>query len=106
MARTSRPRTRHDLRCFCSRQPLLATYGVDERGRLYLHQKIYKANRIFGESIVYGGEVSLHCRECLRWQTVFIQEPNVLALKATEAPEAIRNEVTPRSSLPTDQPHR
>lgn len=65
--------TKNELRCFCSRTPLLATYGVDETGRLYVHVKIYKQRRIFGEVLVTDGIVKLHCRECLRWHTVIIK---------------------------------
>lgn len=101
-----RQRTKHELRCFCSRKPLLATYGVDEKGRLYVHQKVFKAHRIFGETLFYGGEVKLLCRECLRWQTVVIQTSNTAALEPTETPEVLRDEVTLRSSLPNDPTHR
>ena len=63
-----------ELRCFCSRKPLLATYGTDKRSRLYVHVKVYKQGRIFGEVVVTGGTVRIHCRECLRWHTVVIAD--------------------------------
>lgn len=70
-----RNRTSNELRCFCGREPLLATYGLDNEGKLYIHVKIFKQRRIFGEILVKeGGEVSLHCRECLRWHVVKIRQ--------------------------------
>lgn len=65
---------RHELRCFCSRSPLLAVYGIDTDGRLFVHVKIYKQHRIYGEFVVKGGDISLKCRECYRWYRIFIRE--------------------------------
>lgn len=93
-----RERTKHDLRCFCSRRPLLAVYGVDEKGRLYVHQRVYKQGRIFGESFFYGGIVKLLCRECLRWNEVVFRDRNTVDLLPTEAPEALRMETPPLES--------
>ena len=61
-----------ELRCFCGRKPLLATYGVDDSGQLFVHVKIWKQRRIFGELVVKGGEVKMRCRECFRWHTIRI----------------------------------
>ena len=66
-------RREKELRCFCGREPLLATYGVDGRGKLFVHVKIWKQKRIFGELIIEGGIVKLRCRECLRWHRVIIR---------------------------------
>lgn len=68
-------RTKHELRCFCSRSPLLAMYGLDDTGRTYVHIKVYKQRRIYGESIHYGGEVKIKCRECLRWNKIIFVDP-------------------------------
>lgn len=73
--------TLNELRCFCGRRPLLATYGVNEKGLLYVHMKVYKQRRIFGEVLVTGGTVHLRCRECLRVHTVVIRQPNRAVLK-------------------------
>jgi hypothetical protein len=75
-----RERTSNELRCFCAREPLLATYGIDERGKLYVHVRIFKQRRIFGEVVVTEGKVSLHCRECLRWHKVVIKQPGEAGL--------------------------
>lgn len=82
-------KTSNELRCFCGRQPLLATYGVDEKGKLYIHVKIFKQRRIFGEILVTEGEVSLHCRECLRWHTVKIRPSGTPVLEENTDPAAL-----------------
>lgn len=79
-------RSQHELRCLCSREPLLATYGVDEKGQLYIHVRVYKQRRVFGEVIVTGGTVKLHCRECLRWHTVVIKQPGRAELSEDSYP--------------------
>lgn len=76
--------TRNDLRCFCSRKPLLATYGLTTQGKLYVHVKVYKQSRIYGEVLVTEGTVELHCRECLRWHKVVMHKPGAVTLEETE----------------------
>jgi len=72
-------RREKELRCFCSREPLLATYGIDSGGNLFLHVKIWKARRIFGELVIEGGLVKIRCRDCLRWHKIrVIQDRAVL----------------------------
>jgi hypothetical protein len=66
-----------ELRCFCRTQPLLATYGVDSTGELFVHVKIYKQNRIFGEIIFKGGIAKIRCRNCLRWHKVIFRSRSV-----------------------------
>jgi hypothetical protein len=79
---TSR-RTHNDLRCFCARKPLLATFGLTTHGKLYVHVKVYKQNRIYGEILVTDGIVELHCRECLRWHKVVMRQPGNVVLEET-----------------------
>jgi hypothetical protein len=64
-----------DLRCFCSRKPLLGKYGRDRNGLLYVWVKMFKQSRIYGEVIFTEGTVRLRCRECLRWHLVRIRQP-------------------------------
>jgi hypothetical protein len=75
-----RKSTKNELRCFCRRSPLLATFGIDEKGKLYVHVKIYKQQRIFGEVLIVEGVVKLHCRECLRWHKVVMRRPGFAEL--------------------------
>lgn len=51
-------------------------YGVDRKKRLFVHCRVYKQSRIYGEMLVYGGEVKIRCRECLRWHNIVIISPN------------------------------
>lgn len=102
----SRERTKNELRCFCSRQPLLATYGVDQNMQLYIHVRIYKQRRIYGEVIVREGKVSLHCRECLRWHTVKIVQPNTAMLvEDTDPKPEVAEADTPSMLAPRAPEH-
>lgn len=76
-----RAKSRHELRCFCSRRPILAFYGMTEYSKLYVHVKVYKQSRIYGEVIIEGGVVRLHCRECLRWHKVKITQSDTASLE-------------------------
>lgn len=65
---------------------MLATYGVDSKGKLYVHIKVWKARRIFGEIVVVGGSVKLRCRDCLRWQRVNIIQEEVTLIETSVEP--------------------
>lgn len=84
------PRHEKELRCFCRGEPLLATYGVDSRGKLFVHVKIFKQNRIYGELVFEGGTVKIRCRNCLRWHRVVFGKQSAL-LSEDQAPEAQAN---------------
>lgn len=84
--------TRHDLRCFCRRQPLLAVYGIDERGKSYIHIKVYKNRRIFGEILITTGDAQIRCRECLRWYRVEIGSSESAKLIESTEPKSINEE--------------
>lgn len=81
-----------ELRCFCAHQPLLCVYGVD-RGKIFIHVRIYKANRIYGEILIEpesGSKVRLKCRDCFRWYTVVIRQPsNLVELVEDKSPPSI-----------------
>lgn len=84
------PRREKELRCFCDKKALLATYGIDRKGSLFVHVKIWKARRIFGELVIEGGIVKIRCRECLRWHVIRIhQNRAVLRETREELPETI-----------------
>lgn len=80
-----------DLRCYCSRKPLLGKYGKDKNGLLFVWVKIYKQSKVYGEMIFTQGTVRLRCRECLRWHLVRIRQPDDsrVVFRAEELPEAI-----------------
>jgi len=71
-------RREKELRCFCRGEPLLATYGVDKKGTLFVHVKIWKQNRIYGELIFERGVAKIRCRNCLRWHRIIFRESDAL----------------------------
>jgi len=83
-------RKEKELRCFCRGEPLLATYGIDSKGKLFVHVKIYKQSRIYGELVFEEGIVKIRCRNCLRWHRI-VFKPNSAALTEVQAPEAQAN---------------
>lgn len=86
-------RTKHRLNCFCIRKPLLAMYGLDSRGRLYVHVKVFKQQRVFADLIAFGGEVAINCRECFRWHTIVFKSSSGKAeLRETEVPPEVEEE--------------
>ena len=96
-----RPVSKNKLNCFCARKPLLAIWGNDEDGKPYVHVRIFKQNRIYGDVIAYGGVVKVRCRECFRWHRIrFVQEraelmeiPTPLELDSGPMePETVTNE--------------
>lgn len=81
--------SKHDLRCFCKGEPLLAKYGVDERGKLYVHIRVFKSREVYGEILVTDGTVKILCRYCHRWHTVTIRRPGVAALVESDPPAEV-----------------
>lgn len=79
-----------ELRCFCSKRPLLAVCGVDAAtGEPFIHIKAYKQKRIYSEVVVTSGTVRIHCRDCLRWQTVTIRYGEKVSMRQEPLPETI-----------------
>lgn len=89
-----RQQTRNEIRCFCRREPLLATYGLDDKNKIYIHVKVYKNRRIYGEILVTKGEIQLRCRECMRWYRISIAdgEPRLIE---TPVPDSVIEEAVP-----------
>ncbi len=88
VSRRGGKKTTHDLRCSCRRHPLLAVYGVDAKGRLYIEVKVYKQRAVYGHIVVTlrDGEVELFCRECHRWYVVMVRPGNVAVLQEVVSP--------------------
>jgi hypothetical protein len=82
----------------------LATYGVDASGQLFVHVKVYKQRRIFGEIIVTGGKVKLLCRECLRWYGVVIRQPGKAELQEFQVPAEVAGSNSHDPMLATNDP--
>lgn len=64
-----------EIRCTCEQRALLGIYGVDERG-LYVHIKIHKSQKLYGEMWVRGNkaQAEIRCRSCRRIFKITIQE--------------------------------
>lgn len=73
------------MRCFCRGEPLLAVYGREPGGDLYIHVKIYKQSRVYGETYHTAGVVKIRCRNCSRWHRVRIVNQKA-TLEVTEPP--------------------
>lgn len=58
----------------CENSPLLATYGIDEKGRVFVHVKVFKARQVKAELFIRGGEVTLKCVKCLRYNKIIVVE--------------------------------
>lgn len=54
-----------EIRCECSRQPLLAKGGIED-GVPFLWVRHIKGPRIVLDMRVIGGKVEITCRECFR----------------------------------------
>lgn len=85
-----------DIRCFCSRTPLLGIYAVDTDGRPFVHVKVWKQGRLYTEMVVKGdAELSMKCRECYRWYRIFIRtdnkQPQLIEIQQPEVENADRS---------------
>lgn len=65
-------------------------YGLDVRGRLYVHVKIYKQRQVCGEILVTDGVVKIICNECLRWHQVNVIQPNKAELEQIPTPVEVK----------------
>lgn len=86
-----RQSTKNVIRCFCSRKPLLAMYGLDEKGQIYVHIKAYKGRRIFVEVLFTKGEIEMRCRDCFRWYRLVIKDNKPKLIEATE-PDSVSSQ--------------
>jgi hypothetical protein len=80
------PSGRKFLRCFCSRQPVLAVYGLDSDGEPFVHMKSWKQHRVFCEAIFKGGIAKIFFRECIRWHIINIRSNPAQYRVETEKP--------------------
>lgn len=78
-----------EIRCFCSRKPLLAVGGRDTRtGQGFIHVKTWKGGRLYAEVVITEGTARIRCRECLRWHSVRIVKSR-LEIKQEPLPESV-----------------
>lgn len=84
---------RNEIRCFCTRKPLLAVYGRDESGELFIHVKVYKQSRIYAELFISADAmVKLRCRECLRLHSIKIVQGKPVLKEEKDAVEFVDGE--------------
>lgn len=78
-----------EVRCFCSRRPLIAVCGRDSRsGEGFVHIKTWKGQRLYAEVVVTSGTAHIRCRECLRWHRIRIVRDQV-QIEEHKLPESI-----------------
>jgi len=46
--------------------------GLDDKNKPFVHIRIYKQSRVFGEIIFNFGEIRIKCRDCYRWHIIRI----------------------------------
>jgi hypothetical protein len=77
-----------NIRCFCAQSPLLARWGVDSSGVVFLHIKVYKQKRLYTEVIAHAGaSLRVRCRDCFRWTVINVKHTPHVAF--AELPKAI-----------------
>jgi hypothetical protein len=77
-----------EIRCGCSRRPLLAVAGRDTKTKHgFIHIKSWKGNRLYTEVVVTEGIAHIRCRECLHWTKVRIVKD--VSVNAEELPATI-----------------
>lgn len=77
-----------ELRCVCSKHPLLGVCGRDAlTGDPFIHVKVFKQGRVFGEMIAHSGPVRIRCRDCLHWNVVTIRGD--VSMRPAPLPEGI-----------------
>ena len=62
------------IHCECDYETKLAEYGIDGNGKLFVHLKVFKQGRVFGEMVATSGMVHLRCRDCGRWTKIRIHD--------------------------------
>lgn len=67
---------------------MLAMYGLDVQGELYLHVRVHKQAKVYGDVVFYGGKASIMCRECLRWHNIVIRDRSA-TLEETKKPAVV-----------------
>lgn len=79
-----------EVRCVCSKRPLLGVGGRDDDGNPFFHIKVFKQARVYGEVIVTAGSARVRCRECRRWFTVNLRR-EALDVREQRLPPRIAN---------------
>lgn len=67
-----RVRSRHELRCLCLKEHLLALYGLDAAGRPYFHVTTHKGGRVLC-NVVFRGDAEFECPACGHWTRITVR---------------------------------
>lgn len=90
--------TQHELRCDCSSHHLLAHYGVDENGKIYVLVASYR-NREPRTKVFTNHSVKLWCVACKRWFSVVIDDQGVSKQEMRRPPALSAERTTQRVVL-------
>jgi len=90
-----------EIRCFCSRAPLLGVFGVNTQGEPFIHIKVWKQKRLYTELVLSGksAKISMKCRNCYRWYNIFITDSNTAQMVET-TPVEVQNADQPLVDVP------
>lgn len=83
------------IRCICTARPILAIARASTAGTRFVHIKIYKQKKIYGEIVIEEGLVRIRCRSCGRWYSLHVRHDSHKAVaeklpKEIEVPLASR----------------
>ena len=77
------------IRCICAVHPILAIARVSSTGTRFVHIRIYKQKKIYGEIVVESGLVRIRCRSCGRWYSLHVRHDSHEAI-AERLPGSIK----------------
>jgi hypothetical protein len=68
----------------------------DATGKPFVHVKIYKQARVFGEIVFSVGVMRIKCRDCYRWHKIMIvnERPVMQAVSTDEVISVIEGELS------------
>lgn len=95
--------TRHELRCDCASQRLLAHYGRDENGKLYILVASYRAREV-RTKVFTNHSVKIFCASCKRWFSVLIEDQQISKQELRKPPALPEEQVKPRAMLDNRKP--
>lgn len=70
-------KTRNPLRCECSSKHLLAFYGVNQAGDIYVHVMSHKQGRPLSNVVIFG-DCEIQCPACYRWHSLTVRRDGKL----------------------------
>lgn len=68
------------IRCICTARPILAIARVSSSGTRYVHIRIYKQRKVYGEIVIEEGLVRMKCRSCGHWYSLHVKRDSHKAI--------------------------